>query len=114
MTNPRKKPKFLRQNWQALQTLRHVKWRMPRGMHSKLRKKERGKGFLPRPGYGAPTALRGLHPSGYKEVLVSNVKDLLKIDQKKEAVKIRGTVGKKKRAEILKKAEELKIKMLNK
>lgn len=114
MTNPRKKPKFLRQNWQALKTLRHVKWRRPRGMHSKLRRKEEGKGFSPKPGYRAPVALRGLHPSGLKEVLISNVKELQKIDAKKEAAKIRSAVGRKKRVEILKKAEEMKIKVLNK
>jgi len=114
MTNPKKKPKFLRQNWQALKTLTHVKWRRPRGMHSKLRRKEKGKGFSPKPGYRAPVVLRGLHPSGLKEVLVANVKDLQKIDAKKEAAKIRGVVGRKKRIEILKKAEEMKIRMLNK
>ena len=83
-------------------------------MHSKLRRKEKGKGFSPKPGYRAPVALRGLHPSGLKEVLISNVKELQKIDVKKEAVKIRSTVGRKKRVEILKKAEEMKIKVLNK
>ena len=83
-------------------------------MTSKLRRKEEGKGFLPKPGYGAPAALRWLHPCGLKEVLVANVKDLQKIDPKKEAAKIRGAVGKKKRVEIVKKAEEMKIKVLNK
>jgi large subunit ribosomal protein L32e len=82
-------------------------------MHSKLRRKEEDKGFLPRPGYGAPVALRGLHPSGFKEVLVANVNDLQKIDPKKDAARIRGTVGKKKRMDILKAAEEMKIKVLN-
>jgi len=113
MVNPRKKPRFLRQNWQALKTLRHIKWRNPRGMHSKLRRKEEGKGFLPKPGYGAPVALRGLHPCGLREVLVANVSDLQKVDPKNEAAKIRGTVGKKKRADILKAAEEMKIRVLN-
>jgi large subunit ribosomal protein L32e len=110
--NPRKKPKFLRQSAKAYKRL-GSKWRRPRGIHSKLRRHEKGKGFIPSPGYGAPKKLRGLHPSGFKEVLVSNLNDLLKVDAKKEAVKIAHTVGKKKRSKILKKAEELKIKVLN-
>lgn len=68
---------------------------------------------MPSIGYRAPKELRYLHPSGFKEVLVYNVDDLQKIDASKEAVKIAHTVGKKKRSEILKKAEELKIKVLN-
>lgn len=112
MVNPRKKPKFLRQSWQAYKRL-GKKWRRPRGMHSKLRRKEKDKGKMPSPGYGAPKELRYLHPSGFKEILVFNVDDLQKVEPKTEAVKIAHTVGKRKRSDILKKAEELKIKVLN-
>lgn len=112
MVNPRKKPKFLRQGSKAYKRLGE-KWRRARGMHSKLRRKEKSKGKMPSPGYGAPKDLRFLHPSGFKEVLICNVKDLEKIDKEKEVVKIVHTVGKKKRQEILKKAEELKLKVLN-
>ncbi|MGC8812558.1 MAG: 50S ribosomal protein L32e [Candidatus Aenigmatarchaeota archaeon] len=112
MVNPRKKPKFLRQGAKAYKRLGE-KWRRPRGMHSKLRRREKSKGKMPSPGYGAPRNLKHLHPSGYKEVLVHNVNELGKINPEKEAIKIAHTVGKKKREEILKKAEELKIKVLN-
>lgn len=112
MTNPRKKPKFLRSGAVAYKRL-GSKWRRPRGMHGKLRRHEKSKGKMPSPGYGSPKELRYLHPSGFKEVLVSNFNDLQKIDSKIEAVKISHAVGKKKRTEILKKAEELKIKVLN-
>jgi large subunit ribosomal protein L32e len=47
------------------------------------------------------------------EVLIHNFKELEKINPEKEAVKIASTVGKKKRQEIVKKAEELKVKVLN-
>ncbi|MEM7825643.1 MAG: 50S ribosomal protein L32e [Candidatus Aenigmatarchaeota archaeon] len=113
MVNPRKKPKFLRSGWKAYKRLRKVKWRKARGIHSKIRRKEKGKPKMPNIGYGAPKELKYLHPSRFKEVLVYNVKDLEKIDSEKEAIKIAHTVGKKKRGEILKKAEELKIKVLN-
>jgi len=109
----RKKPKFLRPGWKAYRRLKKVKWRKPIGIHSKLKIREKSKGKMPSPGYGKPKNLRYLHPSGFKEVLISNLKELEKIDSKKEAVKIFHSVGKKKRQEILKKAEELKIKVLN-
>lgn len=112
MVNPRKKPKFLRQSAVAYKRL-GKKWRHPRGMHSKVRRHEKGKGRMPSPSYGAPKELRYLHPSGFREVLVHNIKDLEKIDPEKEAVKIAHTVGKKKRPEILKKVEEMKVKVLN-
>ena len=110
--NPKKKPKFRR--WMS-QTLRRVSksWRRPRGTHSKIKRDEKGKIKMPTPGYGAPKKFRYLHPSGFREVVVWNMKDLERIDSKEQAVKISHAVGKKKRVIILKKAEELKIKVLN-
>ncbi len=107
-----KKPRFSRQLAATYKRLAE-KWRKPRGMQSKMRKHKKGKGAMPSISYGTPRKLRYLHPSGFKEVLIYNVKDLEKIDAGKQAVKIASTVGKKKRQEILKKAEELKIKVLN-
>ncbi|NOZ81575.1 MAG: 50S ribosomal protein L32e [Candidatus Micrarchaeota archaeon] len=108
-----RKPKFLRQNWFRLKRLGE-KWRRPKGRHSKLRRSFKAKGFKPDPGYGSPREVRGLHPCGLKEVLVFRPQDLEKINPEKECARISAKVGKKKRMEILKKAEELKIKVLNK
>jgi large subunit ribosomal protein L32e len=108
-----KKPKFLRQLALSYKRRLGLKWRKPRGSQSKLRKHKKSKGFMPSVSYGTPKTLRYLHPSGFREVLVNNIKDLEKIDASKEAVKISHGVGKKKRQEILKKAEEKKIKVLN-
>ncbi|MEM5773084.1 MAG: 50S ribosomal protein L32e [Candidatus Aenigmatarchaeota archaeon] len=110
--NPRKKPEFRRWLSESLKRLK-PSWRRPRGMHSKIRVRKKGKLKMPSVGYGAPKNLRYLHPSGFQEVLVSSLKDLEKVDASKQAIKIAHTVGKKKRAEILKRAEELKIKVLN-
>jgi len=112
MTNPRKKPSFRRQDSNAYARLKES-WRRPRGIHSKVRIKEDSRIIMPSIGYGAPKVSKYLHPSGYREVIVSSVKDLEKINREKEAVKIAHVVGKKKRSEILKKIEELKIKILN-
>ncbi|HKZ45412.1 MAG TPA: 50S ribosomal protein L32e [archaeon] len=108
----KKRPKFLRFGAKAYKRL-GKKWRRARGYHSKQRRHEKSKGSIPSPSYGAQKELRFLHPSGFKEVLVFNMKDLGKIDPKKEAARLSHSIGKKKRVEIVKKAEEMKIKVLN-
>jgi large subunit ribosomal protein L32e len=112
MVNPRKKPKF--RQWMS-QSYKRLKpsWRKPIGWRSKVRLKQKSKFKMPSVSYGAPKKLRYLHPSGYMEVLIHNLKELEKMNPEKEAVKIASTVGKKKRQEIMNKAGELKIKVLN-
>ncbi len=110
--NPRKKPSFTRWMSQSYARLGES-WRHPRGRHTKVHRREKGKIRMPEIGWGAPKELRGKHPSGFYEVIVSSLKDLEKVDAKTQAVKISHTVGKKKRGEIVKKAEEMKIKVLN-
>jgi len=109
--NPRKKPKFNRHAAYAKRVSKS--WRRPRGRDNKMRIKEKAKGKRPSVGFGAPKALRGLHPSGFKEVLVSSMKELDKLDKSKEAVRISAKVGKKKKIEIVNKAKELGLKVLN-
>ncbi len=108
-----KRPDFLRQEWHRRQRLQGVKWRKPRGMHSKLRLH---KGYRPKVvsiGYGGPKAARNLHPSGFEEVMVHNVKDLEKIDPAVQAARVAHTVGMRKRLAIEEKADEMKIRVLN-
>lgn len=108
----RKKPKFLRQGAKNIKRV-SKKWRKPMGSQSKLRKHKIARGSMPNAGYGSPKAVRGLHPSGYEDILIHNPTDLEKIDSKKQACRIASTVGKRKRFDIMKKALELKIKILN-
>jgi large subunit ribosomal protein L32e len=108
----RKKPKFPRQGAKNLKRVKD-KWRRPRGKQSKLRRYKKSRGSMPNVGYGSTKSIKGLHPSGFEDVLVYNTKDLEKIDSKKQACRIASNVGKKKRFEIMKKASELKIKVLN-
>jgi len=108
----RKKPEFIRQGGKNLKRL-GKKWRKPRGSQSKLRKHKKARGFIPHPGYGSPKSVKGLHPSGFEEVLIYNVKNLEKINPEKQACRIASSVGKKKRLEIMKKTKKLKIKVLN-
>jgi len=108
----RKKPKFIRQGGKNLKRV-GLKWRTQRGSQNKLRKHRKSRGHIPQSGYGSPKSTRGLHPSGYQDILVHNLKDLEKINPEKQVCRIASAVGKKKRFEILKKAGELKIKILN-
>jgi len=111
-TQKKAKPAFKRQE-QDFQKILGKKWRRPKGRHSKLRKNEKARGGLPSPGYGSPAAVRGLNRLGYREVLVSNVKDLESLNPKEEMGLITSGVGKKKRAEIISAAKEKKIKLSN-
>ncbi len=112
MVNPRNNPKFVR--WLSV-SLKRVRspWRKPHGINSKVRAKLKGKLPMPTVGYGAPKKMRYLHPSGFREILVNNLNDLGKVNAEKEAVKIASAVGARKRTEILKKAGEMKLKVLN-
>jgi large subunit ribosomal protein L32e len=63
-------------------------------------------------GYRAPSKIRGLTAEGLVPVVVSNVPDLKSVEEK-QAVIISKHVGKRKKFEIVKKADELSIKILN-
>ena len=88
-------------------------WRKPRGQHNKQREQKKAKGALPKPGFGSPIAVRGMHPSGFFEVMVFSEKDLDGIDMKTQAVRIGGTVGERKRAALQEMAVSAGIKVLN-
>jgi len=88
-------------------------WRRPSGITSKLRINLKYRPSKVRVGLRSPTLVRGLHSSGFEEVMVHTVKELEKVDPKKQAVRIGGTVGTKKRLEIAKRADELDIRVLN-
>ena len=88
-------------------------WRKPRGQHNKQREQKKAKGALPKPGFGSPVAVRGMHPSGFYEVLISSQTELEGIDPKTHAVRIGATVGDRRRAGIQEKALGAGFKVLN-
>ncbi len=106
--------KFNRQEYARYKKLGNNKWRRPRGKTSKMRRYEAGKPDMPAIGYGSPKTTRGLHPSGYKDILVYNVKELENIDPETEAARISASIGARKKSIMLEKASELGIKILNK
>ena len=88
-------------------------WRKPRGQHNKQREQKKAKGALPKPGFGSPIAVRGMHPSGFFEVMVFSERDLEGLDPKTQAVRIGGTVGDRKRMALQEKAVAAGLKVLN-
>ncbi len=111
-----RKPEFRRYCWDRKLKLRRKSWRKPRGLDNAMRLEYGGKWSgrkRVKVGFKSPSAVRGLHPSGYEDVLVYSPKDLEKLDPKRQAVRIASCVGLKKRLEIEKKANEMGLKILN-
>jgi large subunit ribosomal protein L32e len=108
----KKKPDFVRpESWRYIKL--KESWRRPRGLDHKVRRKIKGWPPGVSVGYKGPKAARGLHPSGYWEVLVHNAKEVSDVDPQFEAARIAHTVGKRKRAQIIAEAKERKVFILN-
>lgn len=111
-----KKPKFIRTDWTRLSRLGKNRknkqvWRRAKGKHSKIRRKRAGYPAKPEIGYG--TAREGFGTiEGLIPVVVNNVNDLIKLNSKNIAI-ISSRVGARKRIEIIKKAQEIKMKIFN-
>jgi len=106
------RPEFVRpESWRYVRI--HPEWRKPKGLDNKIRKSFKGYPKRVKVGYGGPSKARGYHPSGHVDVLVHNPSQLEELIPEKDAVRIGRTVGAKKRAEILKRASELGLRILN-
>lgn len=111
-----KKLKFLRSD-----TVRHVrlgktkrrlqKWRRPKGRHSKIRRKHVGYPVQPGIGYKRAASVSGL-VKGKKPVHIVAEKDMVSL-QKGQLIVISRRIGARKRLDLLKKAHELHLSVLN-
>lgn len=88
-------------------------WRSARGKSSRVRRSKEGWPPLVKIGYARPASIRGLHPSGMREVMVRRPQDLEQIDPKTYVARIAHTVGENKRLLILDEAERRGIHVLN-
>ena len=109
----KKTPSFRRTEWFRYKRLSRSGWRAPHGMDNKQRRNYRYRGSLVRVGHGKVAEARGLHPSGFREVMVHNLNDLESIDPETQAARIGRTVGGRKREHIHARADELGIRVLN-
>jgi len=106
------RPAFRRQEWFRYKKF-DEEWRKPQGGQSKLRRHFGYRWNLPSVGYRGPREVRGLHPSGFQEVLVHNPRQVEAVDPARQAVRVARGVGTRKRELIEKACDERKIRILN-
>ena len=107
-----KRPKFRRfESWRFVRIKDH--WRKPKGVDNHMRLNLRGWPKVVNVGYRSPKQVRHLHPSGNEEVPVHNVGDLAIIDPETQVARIGGSVGTKKRINIVREADLRSIRVLN-
>jgi len=107
-----KKPKFRRHESWRYNRLKES-WRKPRGLDNKMRLNVKGWPKSAKIGYGGPRISRGLHPSGYEEVLVHTPDEVVGVDSRSQAIRIAHTVGTRKRIQIASGARERGIYVVN-
>ncbi|MHA1410321.1 MAG: 50S ribosomal protein L32e [Candidatus Odinarchaeia archaeon] len=108
-----KLPKFIRQEcWRYKRV--HEPWRRPKGIDNKVRKKRKGFIKMPDIGYRTPRKVRGFHPSGKKEVIITQVNELDAYNPEEYIIRISGKLGLLKKLDVYEKAEELGFKVINK
>jgi large subunit ribosomal protein L32e len=107
-----KRVEFHRQEWFRYQKLGD-KWRKPKGIHSKMRRHYNKRPPIVSIGYRSPKATRGLHPSGFREIVVHNCWDLEFINPKLEAARVAHGVGFANLMKIVLVADKKGVRLLN-
>ncbi len=107
--------KFLRRTWSRYSKLgkgrkKKQVWRKPTGRHNKMREQRKGSAVIVSIGYRTNKKSRD-KLMDKKPVKINNIRELEKI--KENEIAIIGSVGKRKKIEIAKKAKEMKIEIYN-
>ena len=106
-------PKFRRQEWFRYFRLARTGWRKPKGYQSKQRLNMKYRTPMVRIGHRKIASVRGLHPSGFEEVLVNTLSELDGLDPERQAVRIGSKVGNRKRSVMHDRADQLGLRVLN-
>ena len=110
MIKKKNKPKFNVQNLGFRKKVK-ARWRKPRGVGNKKRRKEDWAGASPRIGYRNPDSIRGFHPLGMPEMLVSTPSELRGV--KGRVIRIASGVGARKALVIETSAKAAGLMVLN-
>jgi large subunit ribosomal protein L32e len=110
----RREPRWMSMDeWRFLRVAHRESWRRPKGNDNKIRLEIKGYPKRVKIGYGKPRLVRNLHPTGFKLVTVHRPEDVDKVDPTKEAIVIGRTVGLRKRVEIVRRAIERGVRVIN-
>jgi large subunit ribosomal protein L32e len=107
-----KKPDFIMQDYHKMRRLSE-KWKKPRGIDSKMRLHLKGYSKSVEPGYRSPKAVRYLSSNGFTQNIVSNENAMSGLDKAKDGVIISAAVGKRRKVELITKAKQLGLTILN-
>lgn len=92
-----------------------IKWRKPKGIDNRVRRRFKGQYLMPNVGYGSNQNTRHVLPTGFKKFLVHNVRELevLLMQNRVYCGEIAHGVSSKKRKEIVERAKQLSIRLTN-
>ncbi len=107
----KRRPAFVMQDQHKRPDLQ-IRWRKPKGMHSKMRHGVWGRPASVNVGYRGPAEVRGLHESGLIPILVQNAEQVAKLDAKTQGVII-AHVGGKNKTQILQACKQQGIAIFN-
>lgn len=91
------------------------KWRKPKGIDNRVRRRFKGQYLMPNVGYGSNARTRHVLPTGFKKFLVHNVRELevLLMQNRVYCGEIAHGVSSKKRKDIVERAKQLSIRLTN-
>ncbi|CRG96583.1 60S ribosomal protein L32, putative [Plasmodium gallinaceum] len=90
-------------------------WRKPRGIDCRVRRRYKGTNLMPSIGYGSNKKTRFLLPNNKYKYIVRNVKEMepLIMNNTKYCVQIAHNVSSKKRKEIIERAKQINVSVIN-
>ncbi|MCL4132683.1 UNVERIFIED_CONTAM: hypothetical protein GTU68_000778 [Idotea baltica] len=90
-------------------------WRKPKGIDNRVRRRFKGQYLMPSIGYGSAQKTKHIIKSGFKKVVIHNVRELeiLMMHHRRYCGEIAHGVSSKKRKDIVERANQLSIRLTN-